>query len=85
MCIRDSCKDREVLVFVEVRARSSSSLMSGYSSISAKKKKTLSKGGRDFLSTNSGKYDHFRYDVVEIDLDGQKTPLFHHQNVSVFP
>lgn len=79
------CKDHEVLVFVEVRARSSNSLTNGFFSISAKKKKTLSRGGRDFLSMNFGMHDHYRFDVVEIDLDGKKNPLYHHQNVSVFP
>lgn len=79
------CLDLEILVFVEVRARSSSALSRGFDSISATKKKALLHACRDFLRKESGKFPHYRFDVVEIDLDASTDKLFHHVNVSLFP
>ena len=78
------CMDEKVLVFVEVRARSANHLITGYQSLTPKKKKALSLAGRDFILSQSDQYLNYRFDVVEIDLDGLENPVFHHQNVSIF-
>jgi len=79
------CLDGECLVFVEVRARSESSLNSGYYSINYQKKNTLLQGCTDFLNQNKDRYNTYRFDVVEIDLAESHNKLFHHENVSLFP
>ena len=79
------CLDGECLVFVEVRARSASSLNSGYYSINNQKKNTLLRGCLDFLNQNKDRYNTYRFDVVEIDLAESHNKLFHHENVSLFP
>ena len=79
------CLDGECLVFVEVRARSASSLNSGYYSINYQKKNTLLQGCTDFLNQNKDRYNTYRFDVVEIDLAESHNKLFHHENVSLFP
>ena len=79
------CMDDQCLVFIEVRARSAQSLNSGYHSISMKKKKTLLSACRDFLRVCSDEHSFYRFDVIEIDLDGVGSRLFHHENVSLFP
>jgi putative endonuclease len=79
------CLDGECLVFVEVRARSESSLNSGYYSINNQKKNTLLRGCLDFLNQNKDRYNTYRFDVVEIDLAESHNKLFHHENVSLFP
>ena len=82
------CKEREVLVFVEVRARTAGAPVSGYHSISARKKKALLKACRSYLNSRRERPDHFRFDVVEVDLpeDGNEKPkIFHHENVALFP
>ena len=82
------CKEREVLVFVEVRARAEGALVSGYNSISARKKKALLKAYKSYLNSRRERPDHFRFDVVEIDLpeNGHEKPeIFHHENVALFP
>ena len=82
------CKDREVLVFVEVRARRATSLVSGYDSLSPRKRKVLLKVCKAYLNQRKQRPDHFRFDVVEVDLqvDGKaKTEVFHHENIALFP
>ena len=82
------CKDREVLAFVEVRARNASARTTGYESISPRKKKSLLKSFKAYLNRRKERPEHFRFDVVEIDLpaDGTgKLEIFHHENVALFP
>jgi|TARA_B100000959_G_C14674305_1_gene497841 putative endonuclease len=82
------CKDREVLVFVEVRARASSSQVSGYDSITSRKRKALLKTCKAYLNHRRQRPEHFRFDVVEVDLptDNSGTAeIFHHENVALFP
>jgi len=82
------CKDREVLVFVEVRSRSTSSLVSGYDSLSPRKRKVLLRVCKGYLNQRRQRPEHFRLDVVEIDLptDAKGKPeIFHHENVALFP
>jgi len=82
------CKDREVLVFVEVRSRSTSSLVSGYDSLSPRKRKVLLRVCRVYLNHRKQRPKHFRLDVMEVDLPSAtkgKPEIFHHENVALFP
>jgi putative endonuclease len=82
------CKDKEVLVFVEVRARSTSSLVSGYDSLSPRKRRVLLRACKSYLNQRKQRPEHFRLDVMEVDLPvgtKGKPEIFHHENVALFP
>ena len=82
------CKDKEVLVFVEVRARSISSLVSGYDSLSPRKRRVLLRACKSYLNQRKQRPEHFRLDVMEVDLPvgtKGKPEIFHHENVALFP
>jgi len=82
------CKDNEVLVFVEVRARSTSSLVSGYESLSPRKRRVLLRACKSYLNQRKQRPEHFRLDVMEVDLPAGtkgKPEIFHHENIALFP
>ena len=82
------CKDKEVLVFVEVRARSTSSLVSGYDSLSPRKRRVLLRACKSYLNQRKQRPEHFRLDVMELDLPvgtKGKPEIFHHENIALFP
>lgn len=61
-------KDKDTLVFVEVRARAVGALVNGYQSISDAKRRSVQKAGRIYLSCLQRKPMAYRFDVVEIEL-----------------
>ena len=73
------------LVFVEVRARSVNALVTGFQSLTKKKRNALRLACKDFLKFYPQKFENYRLDVIEIDLDNAESKLFYHQNVSLFP
>jgi putative endonuclease len=73
------------LVFIEVRARSAHSLVTGFHSLTKKKRNALRLACKDFLKLYPQKFQNYRLDVIEIDLENGGSKLFHHQNVSLFP
>lgn len=80
-------KDCEILVFVEVRARSSKGLVSGYDSINHKKRNSLRRAFNAYLRETSNTVMNYRFDVVEIDLPYLKSlssGILHHQNIAIF-
>ena len=82
------CKDKEVLVFVEVRARSTSSLVSGYDSLTPRKRRALLRACKSYLNKRKQRPKHFRLDIIEVDLPAGtegKPEIFHHENVALFP
>ena len=78
-------RDKESLVFIEVRARSTNSLNTGYHSLNRKKRQAITSACRDFLRMGYQKFPHFRFDVIEVDLGQEGNQIFHHENVSLFP
>ena len=79
--------DEKILVFVEVRARSSKSLVSGYDSINRKKLSVLRRSFNAYLRESSNEFPNYRFDIVEIDLpvDRSFEPfIFHHENIAIF-
>ncbi len=77
--------DQEMLVFLEVRARSENSLCNGYQSITQRKRKVLLSACRDFLRHDSFCRSSYRFDVIEMDLGDSNATIFHHEHVSLFP
>ncbi len=80
------CCDAEVLVFIEVRARSESALVSGFDSVDAKKKKILRRACKAYLKQLSHPPKHLRFDVIGVVLrDNEPGEVRHYQNIALFP
>ena len=80
-------KDSGVIVFVEVRSRSSSSMVTGFESVNFKKKSILKKSFSAFLRERNYVDDFYRFDIVEVDLPSSRKEnyqLFHHENIAIF-
>lgn len=79
------CRDGDVLVFIEVRARQERALISGYYSIDSKKKASLENGCKAYLRQMKTPPKHFRFDIIEVILheDGRGEPR-HYPNVTIF-
>jgi len=78
-------RDGDVLVFIEVRARSENALISGYHSITWKKKRTLKQASTDYLRQTRYPSRHFRFDVVEVKLcNNGQNKINHHMGVPLF-
>lgn len=80
------CLEHNQLVFVEVRARSSHSMINGWQSLSPKKRKALHKSARHFLRQSNRVFESYRFDVVEIDISENavsESKLFHHENIAI--
>ena len=84
------CRDREVLVFVEVKTRAADALVSGYHAVDQAKKRVMLRACTDYLrALGSGKRPiSFRFDVVEVSrsFENGDTPVVRHfENVPLFP
>ena len=79
------CRDGEVLVFIEVRARKATALVSGYYSVDGRKKAGLELACKAFLRQMSYPAKHFRFDIIEVQLlhDGRGEPR-HYKNIELF-
>ncbi|MDR0740131.1 MAG: YraN family protein [Puniceicoccales bacterium] len=75
-------QDSTVTVFVEVRTRQKSALVSGYFSITKKKKSALKPVLEAYINRNYLQY--FRFDVIEIVRDRENVEIFHYENVPFF-
>lgn len=75
-----------VLVFVEVRTREAGAKVSGYHSVSAKKKQCLLRACRAYLRQQKPRPPHFRFDIVEVRLGMDNDFSIHHfENIPLFP
>ena len=85
------CRDGEVLVFVEVKARAAGALVPGFYAVNARKKRVLLRACRAYLARLSVQPRTYRLDVVEIvhpaaDAVGAAAPeVLHFENVPLFP
>jgi putative endonuclease len=83
------CRDGEVLVFVEVKARAAGALVPGYYAVDERKKRVLRRASAAYLARLREKPRTFRFDVVEIVLPaaGAETApeIRHFENVPLFP
>ena len=80
------CRDGEVLVFVEVKARAAGALVPGYYAVDEKKKRILRRAIKTYLAQLTEKPRTFRFDVVEVALPVQGAPreILHFENVPLF-
>lgn len=81
------CRDGDVLVFVEVKARAASALVPGYYTVDRRKKRVLLSACKAYLARLSQKPLTFRLDIVEVELPGSPDaqPIVRHfENVPLF-
>ncbi|MDR0351652.1 MAG: YraN family protein [Puniceicoccales bacterium] len=77
--------DGEILVFVEVRTRSSDALVNGYDSITRKKRESLKIAFNAYLA-KIGYVKHHRFDVVDVSMDkiDNTLELRHFENIPLW-
>ncbi len=90
------CRDGEVLVFVEVKARAAGALVPGFFAIDARKKRVLRRAIDAYLTKlGAGAPRTFRFDVVEVAFGGaaektkgaaggEEAEILHFENVELF-
>jgi len=75
-------RDTEALVFVEVRARAAHAPVSGYHSVTLRKKHALARAIRAYLRGLDRQPAHFRFDIVEVKVsDGVAGEVLHFANI----
>lgn len=80
------CRDGEVLVFVEVKARAEGALVSGFESVNERKKRALRRAVHAYLGALNPAPRTFRFDVAEVTLSGRlPAQVMHYENVPLFP
>ncbi|QYM77478.1 YraN family protein [Horticoccus luteus] len=74
------CRDGDVLVFVEVKARAATALVPGYYAVDKRKKEALRRACRAYLGALKEKPHTWRFDVVEVELPAERgpTPIVRH-------
>lgn len=79
------CQDGEVLVFIEVRARAEDALVSGFYSVSRRKKEILCRTCKSYLRQLKKPPKHFRFDILDISIcNTGKSDIHHYANVPLF-
>ena len=80
------CRDGEVLVFVEVKARAEGALVSGFEAVDGRKKRALRRAVHAYLGALASPPRTFRFDVAEVTLIGRlPAQVMHFENVPLFP
>lgn len=80
------CRDGDVLVFVEVKARAAGALVPGYYSVDRRKKRALRRAIHAFLTSLKHRPRTFRLDVVEVQLEaGRADQILVFENIPLFP
>ena len=83
------CRDGEVLVFIEVKARSAGALVPGYYAVNIRKKRVLRRACSAYLRQLRPAPATFRLDVVEVALpeagDAGAPKILHFENIPLFP
>ncbi len=81
------CRDGEVLVFVEVKARDAAALVPGYFAVDRRKKAVLRRAGAAYLRSLPVPPRTYRLDIVEVAFpaDGGDPVVNHFANIPLFP
>ncbi|MBI2814741.1 MAG: YraN family protein [Opitutae bacterium] len=80
------CRDGEVLVFVEVKARAEGALVSGFQAVDERKRRALRRAVHAYLGALAQPPRTFRFDVAEVTLSARLPPqVMHYANVPLFP
>ncbi|MEN8662597.1 MAG: YraN family protein [Lentimonas sp.] len=79
------CRDGEVLVFIEVRARAEDALISGYHSVGKHKKEVLQRAYKNYLKQLQNPPKHFRFDIIDVAISNCGTgEVRHYANIPLF-
>jgi putative endonuclease len=80
------CRDGDVLVFVEVKARAAGALVNGYEAVNERKKRVLRRAVQAYLRQLALVPRTFRLDIVEVTLSDRLPPqVMHYENAPLFP
>jgi len=80
------CRDGDVLVFVEVKARAAGALVSGFEAVDERKKRALRRTVQAYLGQLAAPPRTFRLDIVEVTLSDRLPPqVMHYENAPLFP
>lgn len=80
------CMEDGVLVFVEVKTRPEGALVSGYFSVTKKKKRVLLTACKAYLRSLKQPPSTFRFDIVEVRFcQSGKFTISHYPNIPLFP
>ena len=81
------CRDGDVLVFIEVKTRAATALVSGYFAVDARKKRVLLRAATAYLRSLRPPPTTFRLDIVEVATHPDERPpeVIHFENVPLFP
>lgn len=80
------CRDRDVLVFVEVKARAAGALVNGFQAVDERKRRALRRAVQSYLGQLDAPPRTFRFDIVEVALSGRlPAQVMHYENAPLFP
>jgi putative endonuclease len=80
------CRDRDVLVFVEVKARAAGALVNGFQAVDERKRRALRRAVQAYLAELNPPPRTFRFDIVEVTLSGRlPAQVMHYENAPLFP
>lgn len=85
------CRDGDVLVFVEVKARTAGARVPGYYAVNERKKRVVRRASAAYLVRLRERPRTVRFDVVEVALPGAGAAagaapeILHFENVPLFP
>jgi len=80
------CRDGDILVFVEVKARAEGALVRGFEAVDKDKKRVLRRAVQAYLAELRPPPRTFRLDIVEVTLSGRlPAQVMHYQNAPLFP
>jgi putative endonuclease len=78
------CRDGEVLVFVEVKARAAAARVPGYFAVDRRKRRALRRAIVSYLGHLRRAPRTYRLDVVEVGLSEGPPLVRHFENVEIF-
>jgi putative endonuclease len=80
------CRDRDALVFVEVKTRPDTALVPGFFAVDWRKKRVLRRAFHAYLVRLRHRPATFRFDIVEVVTHAQGPPeVRHYANIALFP
>ena len=78
-------REGDILVFVEVRSRKKGSKVSGYHSITQKKRRSLQSACKAYLDAMRRRAVHFRFDIIQIEhASSGAREVTHFKNITLF-
>lgn len=71
-------KDKDTIVFVEVKTRRTTNYGRGMEAVNYSKRQKIKKTALYFLSENTHRYSNLRFDVLDVFIDSQGGFYFEH-------